>query len=168
MLWTTAKETLPNLGSSSRVVTSFRKGHKFAAEGAYWGLPIIALQAATAPPGELIPTGLSTVISLAIQPAISGAVSAGLTVSLGMPPMAAAIASTLLIGYAASQVEHSMIRGFKELSHEGTNATKVRFGSGYMDTQNSQQRRQRAVLEMTNTAPAGRGWLGQEALFLHK
>jgi hypothetical protein len=166
MLWSTPAQTLPSF--PSKVSNSFWKGTRFATEGAYWGLPIVGLQAAFAKPGEMIPTIASQAASLAIQPVTSGIASAGLTLTLGLPPAAAALAATVLVGVAATQFEHKLTRGLTELSREGAEASRVRFGGGYIDTRTAQQRRQRAALELAGGLPTSRRWLGQEALFLHK
>lgn len=166
MLFITSTEIAPSL--PRQISNSYWKGHRFASEGAYWGIPIAALEVATAKPGELAPTLVGMSASLAIQPMATGIASAALTATIGLPPAAAAIAATLLVGYATSQFEHKLIRGLTELSHEGAKAQRVRFGGGYIDTRSAQQRRQRAATELAGALPTGRRWLGQEATFLHK
>ena len=81
---------------------------------------------------------------------------------------AAAIAATVLVGFATAEFEHKMVRGFTELTRTGARADRVRFGAGFVDTRSAQQRRQRAAIELAGAMPTSRRWLGQEALFLHK
>jgi hypothetical protein len=162
----TAAEQVPSF--PRQISNSYWKGHRFASEGAYWGLPIVALEVATAKRGEMVPTLLGKTAGLAIQPVASGLASAALTFSLGLPPAAAALAATVLVGYATSQMENTLIRGLTTLSRVGRDEQRVRFGGGYVDTQSAQQRRQRAATELAGAMPVGRRWLGQEALFLHR
>lgn len=166
MSWITPKET--PVSFPQKISNSYWKGSRFASEGAYWGIPIVALEVATAKPGELIPTLTGKTAGLAIQPVASGLASAALTLTIGLPPAAAALAATVLVGFATSQFEHTLIRGLTELSREGCEAQRVRFGGGYINTRSAQQRRQRAATELAGALPTSRRWLGQEALFLHK
>lgn len=166
MAWITPKDTPPSF--PKKISNAYWKGSRFASEGAYWGIPVVALEAATAKRGELVPTLAGKSVGLAIQPIASGITSAALAATLGLPPAAAALAATLLVGYATSQFEHTLVRNLTELSQEGANAQRVRFGGGYVDTHSAQQRRQRAAIELAGALPTSRRWLGQEALFLHK
>lgn len=166
MAWLTPREE--PVTWAGNVKNAYWKGHKFASEGAYWGLPLVAFEVASAQRGEMIPTLAAESISLAVQPALGGLAAVGLTMTLGLPPAAAALAGTLLVGYATSQLTHTLIRGFSELTSEGRFAQKLRFGADYIDTKTAQQRRQRAAIELTGTSTTSRKWLGQEALFLHR
>jgi hypothetical protein len=166
MAWLTPRDE--PITFSREIKNSYWKGHKFASEGAYWGLPILAMEVASAKRGELIPTLAAQSVSLAVQPVLGGIAAAGLTATFGLPPVAAALAGTLLVGYATNQFTHTLIRGFSELTAEGRFAQKLRFGGDYIDTKTSQQRRQRAAIELTGTSTTSRRWLGQEALFLHR
>lgn len=165
-LFTTPNEPIPSF--PKQISNSYWKGHHFASQGAYWGIPVVALEVATAKRGEMIPTLAGASVSLAIQPVAGGIASAALAVTLGMPPAAAALAASLLVGYVTTKVEHKLIHGLTELSKEGASAQRVRFGGGYVDTRTAQQRRNRAALELAGAMTTSRRWLGQEALFLHK
>jgi hypothetical protein len=166
MAWITPGDTPPSF--PRQISNSYWKGLRFATEGAYWGIPVAALQAATAQRGEMIPTVVGLSASLAVQPLLSGVAAAGITALVGFPPTAAALAATVLVGFATAELEHKLIHGLTELSREGAVAQRVRFGGGYVDTTTSQQRRQRAAIELAGAMPTSRSWLGQEALFLHK
>lgn len=165
-LFTTPNEPIPSF--PKQLSNSYWKGHHFASQGAYWGMPIVALEAATAKPGEMIPTLAGASASLAIQPVASGIAAAALTMTLGLPPAAAALAASLLVGYVTSKMEHKLIHGLTKLSKEGAAAQRVRFGGGYVDTRTAQQRRNRAAIELAGAMTTSRRWLGQEALFLHQ
>jgi len=166
MTWITPAETPPTF--PRQIANSYWKGMRFASEGAYWAMPLVALEAATAQRGEMIPTIASQSISLAAQPMAAGIASATLTATFALPPAAAAIAATVLVGFATAEFEHKMVRGFTELTRTGARADRVRFGAGFVDTRSAQQRRQRAAIELAGALPTSRRWLGQEALFLHK
>jgi hypothetical protein len=163
---TTYANTIPSFAKD--IKNAYWKGYRFASEGAYWGIPVVAMETALAKPGEVIPTLAAKSIGLAIQPIAGGVASAALAATLGLPPVAAALAATVLVGYATSQLENSMVRNFTTLSKAGAEAQRVRFGAGFMDTRTAQQRRNRAATELAGALPASRRWLGQEALFLHK
>ena len=151
-----------------QVGNSFWKGMRFAGEGAYWAMPMIAIEAASAQKGEIVPTIAAQSLSLAVQPLAAGVASSALTLTLGLPPAAAAIAATLVVGYAASQLEHTLARGFAKIGHAGAVSERTRFGAGFLDTRTAQQRRQRAATELAGALPTSRRWLGQEAVFLHR
>lgn len=162
----TPVEKLPSF--PKQISNSFWKSYRFANEGAYWSIPVIALEVATAQKGEMLPTLAGRGIGMAIQPVASGMVGAALTFSLGLPPVAAAFAATLIVGYASTQLENSMIRGIKEISKVGALSSTVLFGGNYTDTQSAQQRRQRAAVALAGAMPTSRRWLGQEAQILHR
>lgn len=166
MIFSTPRETPPTF--PRQISNSYWKGMRFASEGAYWSMPLVALEAATAKKGEMIPTIASQAVSLAAQPVASGLAAAALTATFAMPPAAAAMAATVLVGFAASQFEHKLLRGFTEITREGSKADRVRFGAGFVDTSSAQQRRQRVAMELAGALPTSRRWLGQEALFLHR
>ena len=153
---------------AKQIGNSFWKGWRFASEGAYWGMPLVAIEAATAKRGEMVPTIAAQSISLAMQPIASGVAAATLTATLGLPPVAAAVAGMLLVGYASAELEHTLTHRLSAISQAGELANRTRFGAGFLDTRTAQQRRQRAATELAGALPTSRRWLGQEAVFLHK
>ena len=52
MTWITPAETPPTF--PRQIAYSYWKGMRFASEGAYWAMPLVALEAATAQRGEMI------------------------------------------------------------------------------------------------------------------
>jgi hypothetical protein len=165
----TPQEQIPEelLSFRKKVTNSFWKGQKIGAEGAHWSIPLIAMETATAKRGEVIPTFAAKTIGWSVTPVVSGVISAGLTLTLGIPPPAAAVVSSILTGIATSSIENSMIRKFTTLSKQGDLMSRVNFGSGYIDTQSAQQRRRQASIELAGAMPTSRRWLGQEAAYLH-
>lgn len=166
-MWEAPVEAVAN-NFPKQIGNSFWKGWRFASEGAYWGIPLVAMEAVTAKRGEMVPTIASMSISLAMQPIASGVAAAGLTATLGLPPVAAAVAAILLVGYASAELEHTLTRRLTAIGHAGEVLQRTRFGAGFIDTRSAQQRRQRAATELAGALPTSRRWLGQEAVFLHR
>ena len=167
MLSIPAIETAPVMGS--KISNSFFKGARFTGSGLLlFGLPAIALEAGTAQPGEQIPTLTGRLVGLATLPATAGIISAGLTVSLGCPPAAAAMLAAVAAGYLSAKFEDPLIRGISWVTKSATEGRRVTFGGDFQDTVTSQARRQRALRDISGALPASRQWLGQEALILHR
>ena len=103
-----------------------------------------------------------------MQPIASGVAAVTLTATLGLPPVAAAVAGMLLVGYASAELEHTLTHRLSAISQAGELANRTRFGAGFLDTRTAQQRRQRAATELAGALPTSRRWLGQEAVFLHR
>jgi hypothetical protein len=147
---------------------AFWGGIKMTKDNVMFGLPLIAMEAGMAQPGEAIPTLTGRLAGLTMQPALSGAISAGLVAMVGFPPAAAAIVSTILAVYISTKIENPLIRGLYWATKHGSEAQHVAFGGNVDDTLTSQKRRQRAMREMSGALTPARQWLGQEALILHR
>jgi len=147
---------------------SFWGGLHMTRDNIMFGVPLIALEAGTAKPGEQIPIMTGRLAGLAMQPALGGVVSAGLTAALGFPPAAAAIAGSILAAYVSTKIEAPLIKGLTWVSKHGQEAQHVTFGGDIEDSLTAQKRRQRAMREMSGALTPARQWLGQEALILHR
>lgn len=166
MISIAAREAPPTF--PRQIKNAYFKGARLTGGSVLYGIPLIALEAGSAQPGEQIPTMTGRLAGLAIQPALAGLTSAALVTAVGCPPAAAGIAGALLAAYVSIEIGNSMIRGLSLISKHGSEARRVAFGGDYEDTATARARRQRALRDISGALPASRQWLGQEALILHR
>lgn len=146
----------------------FKKGFHMVGEGWALNLPFIALEAGMAQRGEMLPTIAGRTAGMIMQPVMGGIVSAGLVATLGLNPVGAAVAGSLLVAAGANYVENKLIRGIRVLKREAANSQRLSFGQSFKDNPTARAMRMRAVQEMNYTSVPARRWLGQEARILHR
>jgi hypothetical protein len=166
MIELNAREVAPSLPRD--IKNAYFKGARLTRDNILWGLPLVALEAGSAQPGEQLPTLTGRVVGLAVQPAIAGFTSAAMVATLGCPPAAAAITASILAAYISTEIENPLIRGLSWVSKQGRDGRRVMFGGDYQDTLTAQKRRQRALRDIAGALPPARQWMGQEALILHR
>lgn len=166
MIELNAREVAPRLPRD--INDAFFKGARFTRDNILWGLPLIALEAGAAQPGEQLPTLTGRLTGLAVQPAIAGLTSAAMVATLGCPPAAAAIAASLAAAYVSTEIENPLIRGLTWVTKQGKQGRHAMFGGDYQDSLTAQKRRQRALRDIAGALPPARQWMGQEALILHR
>ena len=151
-----------------QVRNAFFKGARVTAENIPFAIPLLALEAGMAQPGEQIPTLTGRLAGLTMQPALAGMASSALVASVGCPPAAAALLASLAVAYVSTQIENPLIRGLSWVTKRGTESRRAMFGGDYEDSSTAQRRRQRAMRDVAGALPSARQWLGQEALILHR
>jgi hypothetical protein len=161
-------EPNPPFSLPRNIGTAYTKGFHMMAQGWALNLPFIALEAGAAQRGEMLPIIAGRTAGMLAQPVMGGIVSAGLVASLGLPPVAAAVAATMLIAVGSNYFENKLIRGIQMLKRETANAQRLSFGQGFKDNPTARAMRMRAVQEMNYTLVPSRRWLGQEARILHR
>ncbi len=166
MIEVAARESIPSFPRD--IKNAYFKGARMTRDNILWGLPLIALEAGAAQPGEQLPTFTGRVAGLAMQPTIAGLTSSALVATLGCPPAAAALLATLAAAYISTEIENPLIRGLTWVTKSAEQSRHAAFGGNFQDTLTAQKRRQRAMRDLAGAMPPARQWMGQEALILHR
>ncbi len=146
---------------------SFWQGMRWGAEGSMIGLPMIAMEAGLAQRGEVVPTIATRGIGMVAYPAMSGMISAGLTV-LFPEIRGAAFLGGILGMYPDALFQGGLLRVIRTAKDASRAVHHLEMGGTYQDSQLAQSQRTSALMEMSGTVGASRRYLGQEAALFHR
>lgn len=150
---------------------AFWHGVKDAGTGNLLGLPFIALEVGSAQRGEQVPILMGRGAGLMTYPAMTGIMAAGATMvaeTLGFAIPAVGIFASLAALYPDSCVQNTIIRSVKVLNATARQVNHLEFGGSYQDSETAQSMRLRGLQEMSGAIGNSRGFLGQEAAFMHR
>lgn len=155
------------MNAASRVRTASWKAVKWGYDGNLIALPLLAFNLANAKRGETIPTLAAETFSFGAFPLVQGFTAAGLALIPGLG-IGAIIGGSMLLGAViSSSIESGLQRGVKTFSDFGRRYRRLEYGSGFADSDETYQQRLRGVQDMSRALLNSRGFLGQEARYMH-
>ncbi len=131
-------------------------------------VPIVALMAATAPPGERAATVAAETAGVFTFPLFVAGIAALLPGGRFLSPGVRAFAATLGAAFPNMWLTENANRAFSRISHLERRTLRVETGGDYDDTETAQAFRLRAASDLASAFQPSRTWLGREAFSLRK
>ncbi len=147
---------------------SYLGGLQLGRLAAYKDIAMIGFQASRVGRGGFVSSVIGQSLGIAAGVPLAGFAAAGACLIPGVGPLAAAVIGEIFADYAELRFGSFLIKKIRIFTNLDKRVRHLEMGGNYKDTEVAQRQRLIAIQDMNSSLIAGRRYLGQEALLMHR